>query len=289
MLREKYPGDRYPANWTTLFKTPRNPIATTPMGQGSMLYIGIEKGLKIYSFSVLKDLNELILDIGIDGFAIACSSGLCGWPILGSVVGRRAVPFLIAMYVGGGQPKDVDMFLEQFCQEVDELRRTGIQIVEGGPRIPFRLRLFSCDTPARCAIACTRYFAHKAGCHKCDQRSVRIGKHNFYSIHHSDSTKWRSSPIERIGGNMITMFPLDVMHLIDLGVAKMILLAILKEVGTLTADKMSKMHALYKKFKRREFARAPRGFKHANKFKATEYRQFLLYTGVVLLKQFLSP
>lgn len=57
-----------------------------PPPWGSMLYIRIEKGLKIYGFTVLKDLKELILDIGIDGFTIACSSGLCGWPILGAVV-----------------------------------------------------------------------------------------------------------------------------------------------------------------------------------------------------------
>lgn len=186
----------------------------------------------------------MTLDIGIDGFAIAKSSTHCGWPILGTLSNENVPPFLIAMYVGYKELKEIDPFLEDFAAEVKLLRYTGLQLVDGGPFLPFKIRVFTADTPARSKITGTRSFAHKAGCHKCDQRSV--GDYNFFkpkagnlrtdrtfrnrtdTDHHHLHTINRESELEKAGIGMVSQFPLDVMHLVDLGVAKATLTALMR-------------------------------------------------------------
>lgn len=50
------------------------------------------------------------------------SSKRCGWPILGSIVGRNYDPFVIEIYEGYGKPKSVDAFIAVFVQEFGSVR-----------------------------------------------------------------------------------------------------------------------------------------------------------------------
>lgn len=98
--------------------------------------------------------------------------------------------------------------------------------------------------------------------------------------------------LEKIGVGMISQFPLDCMHLVDLGITKKILTHILtkKTINPISRGADSSMTALLetlKPFIPREFARKPRGFKVICRWKATEYRQFGLYTGIIVLKDFI--
>lgn len=87
---------------------------------------------------------------------------------------------------------------------------------------------------------------------------------------------------------MITMFPLDPMHLVFLGVMRKLLH--IWTGGKLTT-RMSAQNIciLNKQLEKaasswpKEFNRKPRGLHELNMWKATEYRQFLLYLGPTLL------
>lgn len=89
------------------------------------------------------------------------------------------------------------------------------------------------------------------------------------------------------------MFSLDYMHLVCLGVTKRIL-TFLKQGHrecklsyqqlTILSEKMTSLNGKMP----REFARQPRSLDYLNKWKATEFRQFLLYTGPVVLKSVVS-
>lgn len=84
------------------------------------------------------------------------------------------------------------------------------------------------------------------------------------------------------------------MHLLWEGVTKRFLSYLIlkaKSRAKLRASDTNKISCLLKEFCNfipREFARQPRSLHYVARWKATEYRLFLLYTGVVALKQVLS-
>lgn len=152
---------------------------------------------------------------------------------------------------------------------------------------------------------------HTNGCHKCFQFSSHEKGARVYSDHmgilrtdvaffkrldpdiHAVSHQTVRSRLELSFSRLVTQFPLDVMHQIDLGVCKTILSSIRQResLNPLRKEQIKELDALfisYCKYTPSEFARRPRSIvSDLPFFKATEYRQFVLYTGMVLLKEYL--
>lgn len=93
---------------------------------------------------------------------------------------------------------------------------------------------------------------------------------------------------------MVSQFPLDAMHLIDLGVLKRVVESFLYQMTRGGKRKacdektLSMVYASYRKDTPSEFNRKPRLLSDFKQFKATEFRQFGLYTGMVYLKRYLT-
>jgi hypothetical protein len=91
---------------------------------------------------------------------------------------------------------------------------------------------------------------------------------------------------------MVTQFPLDVMHLVDLGVARKILYILLdRTFKFLTPKQIEELNLAYlafTKFIPIDFNRKPRDVQLIIRWKATEFRLFLLYIGPILLKKYLD-
>lgn len=89
---------------------------------------------------------------------------------------------------------------------------------------------------------------------------------------------------------MISQFPLDIMHLVYLGVVKRLYTLLLqKKAGRfkLPHEDVKKLDALcevLRKFCPADFARKPRKLSDYKLFKATEFRRLLLYDGFILQK-----
>ena len=96
--------------------------------------------------------------------------------------------------------------------------------------------------------------------------------------------------------DLINDFILDYMHLVCLGVVRRLLYFLKGQVrgtnvGKLSAssrktisDRLDSMNGLLSS----EFARQPRSLQYLDRWKATEFRTFLLYTGLVVLKNVVS-
>ena len=97
-----------------------------------------------------------------------------------------------------------------------------------------------------------------------------------------------ASPLQGTGIGMVSQFPLDYMHLVCLGVMRRLLLLWMRgpsrcRVGSAVTEKISIVLTSMRGFIAKEFARKPRALREINRWKATEFRQFLLYTGPVAL------
>lgn len=302
----------YPLDSRTLLRTPRKPTIPIIMLPGKYFHYGLLKALLSYPFAVLIKLGLLLIDFSTDGFAFANSSKRCGWPIFVSIVGSNLSPVLIGLYIGESKkPDNIDDFMRYLVEELREL--DGKIEVPSGPNevviLEFKIRCFIADSPGRCFVVSSRYHNHKYGCHRCNQATVNRNLQNckgeprtdesFYNRthpdHHSDKHKTLHSLLEIFGFKMISQFPLDVMHMMDLGIGKLILTALIEKkmhFGPKTdsvIEAIKILYATYESFCPSEFARKPRNLEQVHKFKATEFRQFLLYTGVVFMNKLLSP
>lgn len=100
----------------------------------------------------------------------------------------------------------------------------------------------------------------------------------------------RESPLEQLSLGLVSNVPLDYMHLVCLGVMKRLLIFWVKGSRDvrMREDHLNCATTELLKIKNyipREFSRLPRDLKEVDRLKATEFRQVLLYTGPIILKQ----
>jgi len=183
------------------------------------------------------------------------------------------------MFCGRVKPQDQD-FLHDTIAELKELQETGFQ------GVPFRIRFIICDAPARALVKGIVQFNGRYGCDFCDVRGVYDGRmmflekgnersdHSFRNELNPQHHKFPSAFLQ-LKLDMIKQFPLDVMHCVDLGVTKRLLL-MWKEgpkLFRLTAsqqNRISDMNESIRNYFPSSFNRKPRRLDELKMWKATE-------------------
>lgn len=297
-------GHCLPKDSRTLLTTPTK-ISTLERCGGQYVYLGIEHGVRqiLSNYPSFLEKNKSIdLMINVDGLPLFKSSNAQFWPILGSFDGFHV--FVIALFYGKTKPNSVEDYLNDFLQEYDQLKLNGIQF--NSQKLSLDIKCFLCDAPARsflkCIVGHTGYYA----CERCLIKGVWNGRvtFNFHELYplrtdeefadlqYPDHQKG-TSPLTNHGISCVKRFPLDYMHLVCLGVVKR-WLNFLKsgpkecklsasQILQISENLMS-LHGSMPS----EFARQPRSLLELDRWKATEFRQFLLYTGPVVLKKVVS-
>lgn len=275
--------------------------------RGEYVYFGLERGLS-YVNNEIHSTNMLELQVNIDGVKLFKSSIKSMWPILAKIRFDPDIykPFVVAAYIGNSKPKSVNEFLKDFIRDINSLQNTGVVINENQFRV--KLQCFICDTPARSYLKCTKGHNSQHGCERCLVKRQTINKIPTYvdinCTKRSDKSFRQFSDVEHHSTaspllfiephiNMIDDFPLDSMHLCDLGVMKRLI------DSWMSSDQKERISDLQKKVLSSrmeklgsqqpiEFQRKIRSIQHHCKFKATEYRFILLFVGPVILKGILS-
>lgn len=267
---------------------------------GDFVYFGLTEEIIKYP-----DIKEFVLQINVDGLPLFHSSRLQLWPILGNFVGVTKEPFVIGIFCGDKKPSDPNVFLNDF---VEDFKRTCVELTKSN--IKLYIRSFICDAPARAYIKGIKGHTGYYGCDKCEVEGSTVQNRvvfletdcrkrtdeSFRSRRNEDHHRLTELKLEEIPGlDMIENFPVDYMHLVCIGVTKKFLTFLVKGkpgAQKLTSLQIRSISTKLKLISTRcvcEFARKPRGLEDMDRWKATEWRQFLLYSGFVVLKDIISP
>ena len=312
ILKETNPD--LPSTAKSLLDTPRSARAhanVQEMSGGQTAHLGLKKQMiRVLELTTpdQRKVDELHLSVNIDGMSPFKSSAANFWPVLCCIMNVLSlVVFPVSFFFGAKHPTNLD-FLECLVAELAELTAAGF--VYGGKKFKVILKAVICDAPAR-ALAkgiyqCGSYF----GCDKCMQQGKYVRERNegngrvtypeiacelrtdrgfrrkLQPRHHKVE-----SPFCRLNIDMISTFPIDGMYQVFEGVMKNLLFLWTKGkknmkrcLKGITLEAVNTSLTSFRSSIPSVFARKPRSLKELGYWKGTEYRQFLLYTGPVVLK-----
>lgn len=290
--------DKLPNDARTILSTKRN-VNIKNIDPGFYCHIGITEAVNYLCGNVIFDNIELL--INIDGLPLSKSSGSQIYPILCSLYDKPGNVAVVGIYHGYEKPSNANDFLGDFVQDAVELSNNGIFV--NGMCLPFKIKGFIADAPAKSFVSYTKGHTGFFSCTKCIQKGVFVKNRTCFpqlnSKKRTDKDFRRKNNIQHHTGtsalenipnfNMITDIPLEYMHLICLGVMKKLLVNIWIygkpsfKLGAVAVSEMSSLLISFRNHIPKEFGK-PRSLDDVKRWKATEFIFFLLYSGPVVLK-----
>lgn len=303
ILKPHFPN--LPNDARTLLRTPTS-YQITPMSNGHYYHFGLRDGVKtrLRINEKIQDYEQLSIQINIDGLPLYKSTSDQFWPILAKIQeDEQNQPFLVGLWIGRSKPSDCNEYLDSFVQEFRAILADGLQYKEKLYNIA--ICNFVCDTPAKAFVKKIKSHNAYHGCQQCTTEGVyNLNRMTFPDVdadlrtdedfilmvdqeHHHDMDN--PSILTQLPIGMIQQFPLDYMHLVCLGVMKRILTLLLSgplvnRIGGYDKQMISERLAAISASMPREFMRKGRPLDQIDRWKATEYRTFLLYSGAVVLR-----
>lgn len=292
--------ENLPRDARTLLKTSRTTLVRKLGSSGDLHYIGITPNLQMKH----KYYGDTIqLTFNVDGIPIYKSSSKQFWPILRYVIDKQYQyePFLVSLFLGESKPEPITDYFEDFVPELKKLCENGFFHDRSQMEFKVVIRAFICDTPARCMIKCCKLFNAYSGCDRCEQEGVYINHRMTFPLQNaplrtdesfasmSDPDHHKSiSPLSELNIGLVSQIPLDYMHLVNLGCMRKLLIMLLKgdlrvRLSTNSIHCISNELIAQRMHFPIEFQRKPRSLKEIAYWKASEFRQFLLYSGIVVL------
>lgn len=275
----------------------RNKIVPRIVSNGKLVYFGILKTIK--PLIVSSTASNLTMTVNIDGLPLYKSSNQQFWPILVKIPEIHDSPLIISIFSGMKKPC-IGEFFEEF---VKELLSLSDGFIHDDKHYILTIKHFTCDLPALAFIKQIKGHSGYSSCPKCNIVGNHNGKHVCFEgtnkeLRTDKTFRTKSdedhhigvSPLEKLPIDMVKCFAIDSMHLIYLGIMrKMINIWIsgnnkLAKFSSLTTQDVSSKLLSFKSYIPYEFVRRPRSFSDIKYWKATEYRNFVLYFGVVALK-----
>jgi len=320
IIKLKY-DSTLPADARTLLRTPIDQCKNIKKICGGEYYhFGLISSLD-YLLNKIRTENEslyinilqegnLFMKINSDGIPLHRSTNRQFWPLLvefnygtfsNSLLSNSVM--VVGIFYGNSKPNNLNDYLKDLIEEL-QILSSGYTFK--GHVLKVNLSFFVCDAPARQFLKCITSHNAYRGCERCCQRGKfektvtfpktdckrRTDKDFLMQTdedHHKDK-----SPLADLGNiGMVTQFVLDPMHLVFLGVARKLIFLWIKgplnvRIGTQKKKLISQHLISIKNCIPCEINRLPRSLDEIEKYKATEYRTFLLYTGMVVLAEVLD-
>ncbi|KAJ8937837.1 hypothetical protein NQ314_011698 [Rhamnusium bicolor] len=302
LLHVLHPFHTYlPLSSKALLKTPRQ-TDIKQIGDGEFYYFGLKASIKSNLSACNQEIkgDKIEISFNIDGIPLFNSSNQQFWPILGLIKNFRSKPFAIGIFSGRSKPKPLELYLEDFVNELSLLLQEGFKY--NNKKYQIIVHSFVCDAPARAFIKCIKTHSGYSSCEKCvnpgEYIQGRIVFKNVFASKRTDAAfiiqqdedhHIGLSPLLNLGIGMVTTFPVDYMHACCLGVMRKLISFWLSgtlstRLCSLKVQIISKQMIALKQHIPLEFNRKPRTLGEVQRWKATEFRTFLLYLGAFVLK-----
>ncbi|KAB0795928.1 hypothetical protein PPYR_09989 [Photinus pyralis] len=279
-----------PLDSRTLLKTSRK-LNVKQIGNGELCYLGLKKHLNNFLIKN-KDfnLNEIRISFNIDGRVIS---------------NIKSDPFVVAVFCGTSKPKPLDAYLEEFIKELEHLLKNGLKYLN--LRYTIKIHSFVCDAPAKAFLKCIKNHTGYASCEKCNAVGEYVNGRvilkstcspkrtdDSFKLHLDSEHHTGVSPLTKLPIGLVSQFPIDYMHNICLGVMRKLLNFWMSgplptRLGSKTINAMSARLESLRNYIPVEFNRKPRSLSELQRWKATEFRSFLLYLGPVVLNNLIDP
>lgn len=301
-----------PNDARTLLKTPKKTAEIVALSRGSYYHFGVSNTLEVLLLhykSISLKVSEINLLINIDGLPLSRSSPSCFWPILLSDDILNQV-HIVGLFYGQNKPQNANEFLQQFVEELIPLVQKGYHSELFNCDITVNVKAIICDAPAKSFILnikghngyssctkCTIYgeYVNSKMCFPYEKRSSALRTDEEF-VRQTDSDYHQGEPtillsVPNLG--LVSNIALDYMHLICLGVVKKMILLWMSgplavRISAQVKENISQALINLRSAVPKEFSRRPRSLNEVVYWKATEFRQFLLYTGPIVLKTFLN-
>lgn len=258
------------------------------------------------------------MTVGIDGLPLTTNSPSQPWPILGCFtninVNNRQNVFMIGAFYGKSKPGDSNEYLQEFVDELKQITNEGI--VYKDKVVKLKMHALICDAPAKAFVLKIRGHNGNNSCPRCIGQGIWSKTHtrtyfpnldsplrthnSFINLEDKTLHLGRTILTEIPNFDLINDTPFDVMHVIYIGVVKKLIslwAGSPKHNKSLPSNLISvlddKLNFLRKNIPV-EFQRKPNKnsrihpLRDLSRWKATELRQCLLYTGLVVFKDIIS-
>ena len=296
-----------PTDIRTILNTPRF-LDFKQLSGGQYVHIGLKNCLNTHkNFFSNSESNIIEIQINIDSLPITNSNNDCIWPILGCIVNgfRRSKCFVIGMFYGKKKPTCFNTFLSDFCNDLNDAFQNVLVIDMKHYKI--KIQCFICDSPAKSNVTYTISHTSLNACNKClikgryDGYCIVFDNFDSHLTYTDENFVKKSnlshhkgvSILENLGIKMVSQFPNDYMHLVLLGTMKRLITYWVKGPFDykFNADTINDFDTYLLSFNKticKEFQRKHRKIIESAYWKATEFRLFLLYTGLIVVKKFLN-
>lgn len=299
-----------PKDCRTLLKSGSSKVTNIiNIDSGIYYHFGLAAGILRFS-SIISSTDKIKIALGIDGLPITKSSSSQFWPILAYIIPHKNYVFPVGIYHGHEKPHDSNIYLRDLVSEILELTVNGIIINSFKRNIS--IEVICCDAPAKAFLMRAKGHSGFSSCSRCTHEGAYIHNrvcfpnsdtnctertHEDYILmknedYHTSTTISCLTLIPNI--NIVKIFSMDYMHLICLGVMKKLINLWLSKgpvncrIPSWKCKTLTKSLLQVKTCITRDFCRKPRPIQDACRWKATEFRQFLLYTGPIVLKDILN-
>ncbi|XP_039285398.1 uncharacterized protein LOC120351604 [Nilaparvata lugens] len=298
-----------PSCGRTVLNTPTK-LVKYELDPGYYVHLGLEDQLITLLTNLAENVNKVELLVNVDGLPPFKSFQGELYPILVSVLNikkLRGKVITVGIYYGAEKPRSIQLFLMPFVNEINKLLNEGVDIENA--HIEISLAGFCCDAPAKSYIMGVIGHGGFYSCTRCTLKGTTVEKRRVFlesdcpRTHEDFKNKTdkhycsKDTPLSLIPSiNFVNSFVLDYMHLVCLGVVRTLLVTWTSGTKSLKSSRLSRSNRctlsgnldLLASAFRSEFARKLRNLTVLLRWKATEFRMFLIYAGPVVLKGVLN-